>query len=351
MGEVDLPRVTFGIIVLNGEPFTRYNLRSLYPLAHEIIVVEGAVEAAAGIATPDGHSTDGTLETLYDFKDKEDPENKVEIVAREGFWSEKDEQSQAYAQRATGDYLWQVDIDEFYHPDDMRLVLDMLSRDPEIAGMSFKQLAFWGGFEYVTDGWYLRNDGNIFHRLFRWEAGSRYATHRPPTVYDPQGRDVRELRYVSGHQMAKRGVLLYHYGLVFPKQVLDKCDYYDRASWVNRNQYRAWAEGSFLKLEHPFRVHNVYDRPSWLEKFSGSHPPQVEALRRDVLEGRLHVEMRSTDEIERLLVSRKYVVARLGLKALGHMDRQVARLRSIVRSLAGKQQRGNQEAAAPTGPH
>ena len=43
---MDLPRVTYGIIVLNGEPFTRYCLRSLYPFAHEIIVVEGAVTAA-----------------------------------------------------------------------------------------------------------------------------------------------------------------------------------------------------------------------------------------------------------------------------------------------------------------
>ena len=40
------PRITFGIIVLNGEPFVRYNLRSLYHFAHEIIVVEGAVQAA-----------------------------------------------------------------------------------------------------------------------------------------------------------------------------------------------------------------------------------------------------------------------------------------------------------------
>ncbi len=39
-----MPKVTFGIIVLNGEPFTRYCLRSLYPFAHEIIVVEGGHE-------------------------------------------------------------------------------------------------------------------------------------------------------------------------------------------------------------------------------------------------------------------------------------------------------------------
>ena len=35
------PRISFGIIVLNGEPFTRYNLRALYPFAHQIIVAEG----------------------------------------------------------------------------------------------------------------------------------------------------------------------------------------------------------------------------------------------------------------------------------------------------------------------
>ena len=51
-----------------------------------------------------------------------EPEDELVIVTAEddghpnGFWpGEKDEQSRAYAKRATGDYLWQVDIDEFYH--------------------------------------------------------------------------------------------------------------------------------------------------------------------------------------------------------------------------------------------
>ncbi len=68
MNNRSLPRIAFDIIVLNGEPFTRYCLRALYPFAHEILVVEGAAPAAAEAATPDGHSTDGTLETLYRFR-------------------------------------------------------------------------------------------------------------------------------------------------------------------------------------------------------------------------------------------------------------------------------------------
>ena len=91
--------ITFGMIVLNGEPFIRYNLRSLYPFAHQIIVVEGACPSAAAVATADGHSMDGTFEVLHDFKHREDPENKVVIVTAgdegytDGFWPGKDQMS------------------------------------------------------------------------------------------------------------------------------------------------------------------------------------------------------------------------------------------------------------------
>ena len=145
------PRVTFGMIVLNGRPFLEYNLRALYPFAHQIIVVEGACEPAASLATPGGHSTDGTLETLKRFKEEEDPEDKLVLVNAEddgkpsGFWTEKDEMSQAYARRATGEWLWQVDSDEFYIESDMRSVLELVVSDPEIAGVSFPFLNFWGG--------------------------------------------------------------------------------------------------------------------------------------------------------------------------------------------------------------
>lgn len=46
-----IPRVTFGMIVLNGQPFISYNLRALYPFAYQIIVVEGASPKASGAAT------------------------------------------------------------------------------------------------------------------------------------------------------------------------------------------------------------------------------------------------------------------------------------------------------------
>jgi hypothetical protein len=316
------PRVTFGVIVLNGEPFVRYNLRALYPFAHQIIVVEGAVHGAASVATPEGHSRDNTLETLHYFKAHEDPEDKVQIVTKEGFWQEKDEMSQAYAQRATGDYLWQVDIDEFYHPGDMQAVLDMLIDDPTITAVSFQQIAFWGGFDTVVDGWYLRLGGQTFHRLFKWGQSYKYLTHRPPTVQDSNKRNMRSLHWLSSKMMSSKGIFLHHYGLVFPKQVTDKTRYYASAPWAyHANRSQEWATETFMQLRQPYRVHNVYRYPSWLRRFRGNHPPQVQKLREDIATGKVEVEMRPTADIDKLLDSPSYQLGRVCLETVSPLIR------------------------------
>lgn len=322
------PRVTFGVIVLNGEPFTRYCLRSVYPFAHEIIVVEGGHEDTRGVSTPDGHSTDGTLEVLYRFKAEEDPLNKVQIVTRDGPWPKTDElgyhrtaQSRAYAERATGDYLWQVDIDEFYLPGDMSAVLEMLKEDPGITAVSFNErYSFWGGLDYVIDGW-KRRRGKLAHRLFKWGPGYRYATHEPPTVYNEHGENLRDVHYVSGDAMARRGVHMYHYTQVFPRQVREKVLIYRDEKPAECLQMQEWAESSFFRLDHPYRVERHYWLPSWLERFTGEHPPEVLHMMADIESGRISEELRPRDDVERLLTSRRYAVGRTVLAALEPVDR------------------------------
>ena len=159
------------MIVLNGLPFLPFNLRALYPYARQIVVVEGAAPGAAGIATPDGHSRDATLDCLRRFAADEDPDGKLVIVTAEdeghpdGFWpGEKDEQSRAYAARATGDYLWQVDVDEFYLPRDMETVLDLLGREPQVAAVTFPTMTLWGAPWCVVDGWFLHTAASNYHR-------------------------------------------------------------------------------------------------------------------------------------------------------------------------------------------
>jgi glycosyltransferase involved in cell wall biosynthesis len=317
-----MPKVTFGVIVLNGEPFTRYCLRALYPFAHEIIVVEGGHEDTRAVATQDGHSIDGTLEALTRFCAEEDPEQKVTVVTKDGFWPKKDElgrcrtpQSRAYAERATGDYLWQVDIDEFYLADDIRRVLEMLACDPEITAVSFRQRAFWGSPEIEVDGWPLRRGMDTYHRLFRWAPEYRYVTHEPPTVADEMGRDLRTLKWVQPSELAGRGIYLYHYSLLFPWEVEQKTRLYKDENPVAYGGILDWAESSYFKLGHPYRVHNLHNSPSWLKRYRGQHPAEVLTMMDDIDAGRLRVETRPMDDVERLLNSWWYPVGRSLLEA------------------------------------
>ena len=341
-GGRDEPKITFGIIVLNGEPFTRHVLRSLYPFAHEIIVAEGASPAAVNIATPDGHSRDGTLAELRRFKADEDPEDKITIVTAEdeghadGWWpGEKDEQSRAYAKRATGNYLWQVDIDELYRADEMARVIQMLRDDPSISAVTFRQITFWGGLGYAVDGWYLRRGATYYHRLFKWGPGYVYSAHRPPTVLDSEGRDLRQGNWVRGETLAGLGIHLYHYSLLLPRQVIEKCDYYGRVTFTKRPAAVAWAHDAFLRLGRPYRVHNVYDYPSWLQRYSGPHPEQITRMVEDLARDQPG-ELRQTDDIERLLGSWWYGPGRRALMALDVVDRGA---RSLPRRVARRVRR------------
>ncbi|MDY6796176.1 MAG: glycosyltransferase family A protein [Actinomycetota bacterium] len=329
---MDKPRISFGMIVLNGQPFVPYNLEALYPFAHEIIVVEGATTGAASIADENGHSTDGTLDALFRFKECEDPEDKVRIITREGCWDGKDAQSRAYAELATGDYLWQVDVDEFYSPDDMRTIVDMLDKDREITAVSFKQITFWGDFDTIADSWYLRRGADEYHRLFKWGEGYRYLKHRPPTVVDPSGRDMRTLKWVDGHQLAERHIYLYHYSLVFPELVKDKCLYYSQAGWDHSYEAIQWYEHCYMRLERPFRVHNVYRYPGWLERFKGKHPPEIQRLKRDIDDGFLRVETRDMEDARLLLESRWYRIARAAVRLMDPLERA---LHAAARGLLG----------------
>jgi hypothetical protein len=305
-----LPRITFGMIVLNGEPFIRYNLRALYPVAHEIIVVEGASRFARSIADDSGHSRDGTLETLKAFqREEEGPVKKLFIVTAEdeghpdGFWPEKDEMSQAYAKRATGDYLWQIDVDEFYMPEDMQTICEILTNKPEIKVITFPMLTFWGDLDYLVDGFYLRNFSAC--RVFAWKPGYRYTTHRPPTVVDEKGVDLRKYGYVTNGHMRTKKIYMYHYELLLPKQAYEKTEYYGSAQFFKR--IHLWFEYGYTTLNWPFHPHMVYRYPSWLVRYRGEHPPQVKRMM-TALKACRHpgIQVRNNNDVERLLNSRWY---------------------------------------------
>ncbi|MHC1791977.1 glycosyltransferase [Solidesulfovibrio sp.] len=294
------PRVSFGLIVLNGEPFTRYCLRSLYPFAHEILVVEGAVTRAMGQARPDGHSRDGTLEILHAFKAREDPENKLVIITRDGAWEEKDAMCRAFAERATGDYLWQVDVDEFYRARDMGLVLEILADDPGLTAVAFRQRSFFAAPQFENGSSYLLAGGDVFRRVFRFTPGSRYVSHRPPTVCDARGLDQFAVNPLPARELERLDVRLFHYSLLFPNQVRDKTAYYATWDAPHCKELPGWVGEHYLGRRDPFNLFTVRDQPGWIEPYHGDHPAQAKALWDDVTAGRLAVPPYPADGLAEL---------------------------------------------------
>ena len=315
----EIPQVTFGMIVLNGEPFLRYNLRGLYPFAKRIVVVEGADPAAAFLASADGHSRDGTLEVLGDFKRREDPEGKVVVVTAEdhgysdGFWpGEKDEQSRAYWSRAIGDWLWQVDVDEFYHPEDIRRILEYLTGHGDVTCLAFNAYHFWGGFEYLIDGgkyWSIHFAGEphgAIRRVFRWNPDYRYRTHRPPTIVDVTGQNITRRCLLNA--TTRIGVRMYHYSMVLPSQMREKAEYYQRKGWSSAKGMAAETERLIeeVDIRSGIRIWKQMGYHNWLEPFRGQHPPGIRDLIRDIDAGDFPVKLRRVDDIESLLGSSEY---------------------------------------------
>lgn len=312
-----IPHITIGMIVLNGEPFTSYNLRSIYPWAHQIIVVEGACTAASMVADSKGHSIDGTLELLRRFKAEEDPDNKITIVTAEdeghpdGFWpGEKHEMSQAYAKRATGNYLWQIDVDEFYHEKDIHSILSYLTAGASM--ISFPMLSFWGGLDYLENGEFLRNIFASVKRIFAWSPGYRYTNHRPPTIVDAQGNGLHGQWVVSAKELKRKKIFMYHYSMLLPKQVRDKCSYYSRVNWAAFKNMELWAKETYFELKHPFAVCNTLNMSlSWLQEYHGMHPSQILAMVKYIRASQYPtIELRPTDDIARIIRTPQYRLGR-----------------------------------------
>jgi len=316
---MNFPRISFGIIVLNGEPFTRYNLRSLYSFAHQIIVVEGSSPRFAFNASPDGHSIDGTLEILRSIKREEDPGNKITIVTAEdegypnGFWpGHQTEQSQAYAKRATGNWLWQVDIDEFYQPNDIAKVIKFLGAHPSTTCLTFNSYHFWGGFDYILQGGLLMSRSfqgepwGAFRRVFKWGPGYRYVNHEPPTICNTEGNEItHRCKYNVSRQSAFSPIYLYHYTNIFPSQVIPKGKFY---LYLPTGDQKANFENftEMIDQKNGIRIFDHYGTYNWLRKFGGKHPPTIDLLRQDLDSGLLKIQVRSTGDISSLLSSYKF---------------------------------------------
>jgi hypothetical protein len=341
------PKIAFGMIVFNGNYVLRQCLEAVYPFAHQILIAEGPVEywQKQGFIT----STDGTNDILRSFPD---PEKKITVV--HGTYVEKDEQCNAYLQHLSQDaeYVWNLDSDELFKPEDIRLVMDLLQRE-KFTSAGFKSLSFFGDFHHCLGGFEERNE---FIRIRKVYPGSRWKTHRPPTIEHAAGVTTWPEKHLDYESLAAMGVRMYHYSYVFPQQVKTKVGYYkaavSKSNCIDGYFSRVWLpwvvgdEDARRKLENEFDgVHEfvpAYRGDCRPYLFSGEHPIiiqrdlealKTEAARQLIQEMKDNTCWHRPDELIPQMVSCR---ARWGNLAQQFHGKVLQGLLSKVESLAGK---------------
>lgn len=281
------------MITFNGSYILDAVLETIYPYFDKIIIVEGPV--GYYVAKGHHHSTDGTIELIESYPD---PENKIVLVS--GQWEEKDSMVNAALPHIPNDtqFIWHFDDDECYYQETIESVINTLSTG-RWDSISFRSLCFYGGFQRIFDGNSFEQ-GFEFIRVQRWQLGSRWHTHRPPTVLaigdGRPWRDHAHLAFAAG---------LPHYSYVWPSRVEAKTRYIRESLAPGRcipdyfNQvYLPWVRGSDAdKQAIEDKWNGCHDflpearGPCFTEAFAPRlHPPAIEK-RLPQLKQRLEAEL------------------------------------------------------------
>ena len=253
-------KIAFGMIVFEGDYVLKQCLEQVYPFAEQILIAEGPVSywQRQGRTT----SLDNTNKIIDEFPD---PDNKIKIVHSQ--YNEKDDQCKAYMKHINDDidYIWNLDSDEVYTTEDLKKIVNFLKEEkPTSVGM--QSCSFYGGFDNYLTG-FERNKDN-FLRIFKYETGSTWLTHRPPTIKYPQSSNIIRKHVDSDTLFNTIGVQMYHYSYTFPDQVFKKVNYYkDSVSKSNciddyfNRVYLPWVNGKRKEIEetwdgvHEFKPH------------------------------------------------------------------------------------------------
>ncbi len=193
------------LAVHNEEDWIEYNLTNNYDEYDIIRVIEGAVLGRPK-STPDGHSTDKTIELIRNFPD---PDGKIQLIRLDRFFKSLEEQKQVFFELANeGEWLFIVDCDEFYMEGDIEKVRRAIKSRPAASEIIPTFLHFYRDFSHIRaphPEWKPQHQ-----RILRYREGLRYHSH--PVATDANG----QCTYFSGAYQHLRytipDVWIFHYG-------------------------------------------------------------------------------------------------------------------------------------------
>jgi hypothetical protein len=248
-------------------------IENIYPFAHEIIIIEGAIrylnrdishywDGEKDVYINNGKSSDNTISVI---KNISDPQNKIQLIKSNGVWedgisTDHTPMCNIYSKLATGDYIWHVDNDEFFKHDDIIKIIDLLeSKNPDT--IHFFANHFFGDFNHCIDE---RGDGvwgnNIpWKRIFRHIPNKSYFKTWEPPDYIYNRIRCESGKIIDKYSTLKLGIKMYHYSYVARTQAAFKDMFFNES--INLKQW------DNFQIDKNTKAHG-----STVYKFEGEHP-------------------------------------------------------------------------------
>lgn len=267
--KITLFSIVFNIIDTLPKDMFKLNIQNMYDFVDEIIIVEGATKAKyhyydgdTSHFTKDGKSNDGTIELLKELEKLE----KVKVIYGNGFWDGKTSMCNAASNIATGDYIWQMDSDEFYKHEDIIKLKELLEKEKPDS-IHFYANHFFGGYDSCIDEIEPNQWGNgipcCWMRIFKHIPGKSHWISHEPSVYVCDGLNCERGKVIDRKMTLALGIKLYHYSYVQESQINFKSKFYN-----NPDYHKYWEQVKTNK--------NIKIFGSQLHEFTGKHPDIIE---------------------------------------------------------------------------
>jgi glycosyltransferase involved in cell wall biosynthesis len=254
-------KITALMNVWNSSPWLPYSLRGIYDFADTIVVVESCWVPGEWPDT----SPDGTADIVRDFQKNEDPKGKV-LFHQQGLARNCAEgrNSGMYLFPSDTDYIYIVDSDEFYMPEDLRL----LRRAMEHPNFTKFSVIITPAKCFYFDFTYCKVE--TFVRGYKWSPEQRFWVTSNMTSQPGMTLNLEKLK-----------IEMFHYSYVSTEMV-------EMKSYIGEDlpaeKYRAWWENIYSKfdgtnLEELYAKNEDGIHPfggGKLDRYFGEHPPVLD---------------------------------------------------------------------------